>query len=82
MVKIKKQNTRAFAIMLSSMDIIVETGTVAWNLIMLHKNAAKGYRNGNFKQAFLTLDDLYCPNNQNTLGELKAQYNNKVMSPR
>ena len=79
LVKLKKQNTRAFAIMLSSMNIKQETGKVAWNLIMLHKNEGKGYKNGNFKTAFLALEDLYQPKNQTTLGELKDQYNKKTM---
>ena len=80
LVKIKKQNTRAFAIMLSSMNIKVETGTVAWNLIMLQKDESQGYKGGNFKAAFLALEDLYRPKNQNTLGELKNEYNKKTMA--
>ena len=46
---------------------------------MLHKNEGKGYKNGNFKTAFLALEDLYRPKNQTTLGELKEQYKNKTM---
>ena len=72
LLEIQKQNKRAFAVMLSSMNAKLESGKAAWNLIMLHKDASAGYSSGNFKRAFKTQEELYRPMNKVTLGELKA----------
>ncbi len=55
-VKYKEQNTRAFALLLTSIDYTTVPGAECWERVKNHKSA--DYKHGNFKTAWLELKAL------------------------
>jgi len=66
-LKIKEQNKRAFAILITSMARDTEEAKLAFDTVSATQQEANGYADGNFKQSWKDLKELMVPRNQATL---------------
>jgi len=78
-LKVKEQNCRAYGLLITSMAKDSEEGKLTFDTVLAAKNASLGYARGNFKQAWLGLQELMVPRNQATLLMSREEYQNLKM---
>jgi len=73
-LKVKEQNSRAYGLFLTSMAKDMEEAKLSFDTVLMGRNASLGYTRGNFKTAWLDLQELMMPRNQATLLMSREEY--------
>ena len=77
--KLKEQNRDAFSILKTLMSTKTPEGRVCWHMVDNCEDKTKGYKDGDFKEAWKSLDEEFAPKDATSVTDLKTTYNDKKM---